>query len=69
MMLREQTRSAKGWLTDRAQEGAVLDPNATVDASGKTVLDVLKEKLLKMEGPDKLSILLHGKRNAILQHF
>ena len=32
---------------ERGQDGGVLDPNATVDASGKTMLDVLKEKHLQ----------------------
>ena len=32
------------WLTERAEGGGVLDPNATVDTIGKTVIDVLKEK-------------------------
>ena len=32
---------------EKDQDGGVLDPSATVDASGKTMLDVLKEKHLQ----------------------
>ena len=44
LMLRGQVQSAVCWMTERATNGGILDPPTTVDASGKTVLDMLKGK-------------------------
>ena len=42
--LRGQLRSAVRWLTERDSGGSVLLPSTVIDPSGKSVLDVLKEK-------------------------
>ena len=44
LMMQGRVRSAVRWMTERASSSGILDPNATVNTSGKTVLDVLKEK-------------------------
>ena len=38
------SRSPVHWMMERATNGDILDTSATVDASGQTVLDVLKGK-------------------------
>ncbi|KAL5506022.1 hypothetical protein EMCRGX_G007585 [Ephydatia muelleri] len=43
-MLRGQVRSAVRWLTERMNDGGVLDPSQLVNDGSKRVLDVLREK-------------------------
>ena len=44
LMLRGQVRSAVRWLTERMNDGGVLDPSQLVNDGSKRVLDVLREK-------------------------
>ena len=44
LMLRGQVHSAVRWMTERASSEGILHPSSPVHDSGKTVLDVLKEK-------------------------
>ena len=44
LMLRGQLRSAVRWMMKRASSGGILDPSTVGHESGKTVLEVLKEK-------------------------
>ena len=44
LMLRGQVRSAVRWLTERMNDGGVLDPSQLVNDGSKRVFDVLREK-------------------------
>ena len=44
LVLQGQVKSAVCWLSKRSSGGKVLLPNDILDASGKSVMDVLKEK-------------------------
>ena len=43
LMLRGQVRSAVRWLTERMNDGGVLDPSQLVNDDSKRVLNVLRE--------------------------
>ena len=58
LMLRGQVNSVVRWMTGRASSGGVLNPSSQIDTTGKTVLDVLKEKYPKPA---------HAREEAFLQ--
>lgn len=65
LILRGKVRDAVNWLVTNKDKGGVLHPNDEIDMTGKTVIDVLKEKHPVPSVPDHSLFTLLNEMNEM----